>query len=90
MPTDAKLNSWYTCISTHGYLNIRMKLANSAGKGAYLPQNMLDRKSIYIIPKFSRLKFSPKAHTLYWDKKFAKFNFVNHASYLPGSSGWSS
>ena len=27
-----------------------------------------------------------KAHTLYWDKNFAKLNFANHASYLPGSS----
>ena len=35
-------------------------------------------------------KFSPKAHTLYWDKNFAKFNFANHASYLPGNSEWSS
>ena len=34
---------------------------------------------------FCRLKFSLKAHTLYWDK-----NFANHANYLPGSSGWSS
>ena len=35
-------------------------------------------------------KFSPKAHTiLYWDKNFAKFNFINHVSYLPGSCGWS-
>ena len=31
-------------------------------------------------------KFSPKAHTLYWDKNF---DFANHTSYLPGSSGWS-
>ena len=31
------------------------------------------------------LRFSPKAHTVYWDK-----NFANGASYLPGSCGWSS
>ena len=39
---------------------------------------------------FCWLKFSPKAHTMYWDKNFTKFNFTNCASYLPGSCGWSS
>ena len=40
---------------------------------------------------FRWLKFSQKAHTLYWDKNnIAKFNFANRASYLPGSYGWSS
>ena len=27
---------------------------------------------------------------MYWDKNFAKFNFANRTSYLPGSCGWSS
>ena len=39
---------------------------------------------------FRLLKFPPKAHTVYWGKNFAKFNFANCASYLPGNSGWSS
>ena len=38
---------------------------------------------------FRWLKFSPKAHTMYWDKNFAKFNVANRASYLPGSCEWS-
>ena len=39
---------------------------------------------------FRWLKFSPKAHAMYWDKNFTKFNFTNHVSYFPGSCGWSS
>ena len=46
--------------------------------------------SYHIRQNFRRLKFSPKAHTLYWDKNFTKLNFANHASYLPGNSGWNS
>ena len=43
---------------------------------------------VYIVPYTT--KFSPKAHTLYWDNNFDKFNFTNRASYLSGSCGWSS
>ena len=39
---------------------------------------------------FRWLKFSPKAHTMYWVKNFAKFNFTNCTSYLLRSCGWSS
>ena len=35
-------------------------------------------------------KFLPKTHTMYRDKNFAKFNFTNRTSYLPGSCGWNS
>ena len=41
----------------------------------------------HIRQNFHWLKFSPKAHTMYWDKNF---NFANRAGYLPGSCGWSS
>ena len=34
---------------------------------------------------FRWLKFLSKAHTMYCDKNFVKFNFANRASYLPGS-----
>ena len=53
----------------------------------------------HIRQNFHWLKFSPKAHTLYWDKNFAKFNFANCASYIidhidyvnvKRSCGWSS
>ena len=47
--------------------------------------------AIYCIRQnFCWPKFSPKAHTLYWDKNFAKFKFANHVSYLPGNCGWNS
>ena len=39
--------------------------------------------------KFSLVKISPKAHTMYWDKNFTKFNLANCTSYLVGSCGWS-
>ena len=29
------------------------------------------------------------AKGIYWDKNFAKFNFINCVNYLPGSRGWS-
>ena len=40
------------------------------------------------IPYSTKISFN--AHTLYWHKKFAKFNFAHGASCSPGSSGWSS
>ena len=52
--------------------------------------SIISRGMYCIRQNFRWLKFLPKTHTLYWDKNFAKFNFANHASYLPGSSGWSS
>ena len=48
-------------------------------------------KSTYrIARKFRWIKISLNAHTLYWHKNFAEFNFAHSAGCSPGSSGWSS
>ena len=39
---------------------------------------------------FRWIKISPNAHTVYWHKNFAEFNFAHSAGCSPGSSGWSS
>ena len=50
-----------------------------------------DGKTYYrIAQKFRWIKISPNAHTLYWHKNFAEFNFAHSAGCSPGSSGWSS
>ena len=43
-----------------------------------------------IAQKFRWIKISLNAHTLYWHKNFAEFNFAHSAGCSPGSSGWSS
>ena len=43
-----------------------------------------------IAQNFRWIKISLNAHTLYWHKNFAEFNFAHSAGCSPGSSGWSS
>ena len=43
-----------------------------------------------IAQNFHWIIVSLNAHTLYWHKNFAEFNFAHSTSCSPGSSGWNS